>query len=366
MPRRRLTSHDYQQLAQRRGFLWRGSEIQPANTRSLWSCGKHSFEATYGHIYSGRGCPLCRPNAPKTLTDYQNAGTSGIYWAGLRIPLTSKCHTKWKCQEGHEWNASLGNILRGRRCPYCSLRYSPTEELYFALALERGFKWIGPRLVIRHSKTTWQCGAGHTWQASYTQLKATGSGCPTCYEPTRNQATRKVSRDYHAIAEGRGYQWLGPATLNAKSKTEWQCKKGHSWLGTYNDLQVGQGCPKCVDIVNGRRVSNPQRQLCLLLNGELNAQCGPLSIDVAITRDNVRIAVEYDSWYWHAGRENEDQAREAQLRAAGWRILRVKGKTSLPSIADLTSAIAVLVSGKERTEITLPDWGRGPTFRKIA
>lgn len=74
-----------------------------------------------------------------------------------------------------------------------------------------------------------------------------------------------------------------------------------------------------------------------------------------------RVAVEYDSWYWHAGREENDAQRDKEMLAAGWRVLRVKSGTLLPTRAQLDAAIGRLLAGEEQTEIVLEDWGQGPT-----
>ena len=34
----------------------------------------------------------------------------------------------WKCKNGHEWQAMIGNRHRGNGCPYCSGRYAIKDE----------------------------------------------------------------------------------------------------------------------------------------------------------------------------------------------------------------------------------------------
>ena len=34
----------------------------------------------------------------------------------------------WKCQKGHEWQATIAHRNRGRGCPYCSGRYAIKGE----------------------------------------------------------------------------------------------------------------------------------------------------------------------------------------------------------------------------------------------
>jgi very-short-patch-repair endonuclease len=148
---------------------------------------------------------------------------------------------------------------------------------------------------------------------------------------------------------------------NARVKTGWECEEGHQWEARYNDIQRGTGCPACVEMVQGARVSHIQRALWESLGGELNRAFKQYNIDVAMVRDGIRIAVEYDSWYWHAGREEHDARRDEEMAAAGWRILRVKSNAQLPAREQLDGAIARLLAGEEQVEIVLDDWGEGPT-----
>ena len=110
-------------------------------------------------------------------------------------------------------------------------------------------------------------------------------------------------------------------------------------------------------MVNGARVSKPQRLLCEMLGGELNFPCGNYLIDVAICVDNVNIAAEYDSWYWHSGRKRYDEERDSTMIAANWRILRIRSNGLLPTQQQLDDAIGHLLAGNLRVEIVLDDWG---------
>lgn len=121
----------------------------------------------------------------------------------------------------------------------------------------------------------------------------------------------------------RGFIWQGQELpKNIHSKTQWGCPERHEWKATYHDIQQGNGCPMCIDLINGAKVSKPQRRLCEMLGGILNYPCGRYKIDVAL-KDKM-IAIEYDSWFWHGGKLEKDARRDACLLSRGWKILRVK------------------------------------------
>ena len=98
-----------------------------------------------------------------------------------------------------------------------------------------------------------------------------------------------------------------------------------------------------------------------MLGGELNHPFGRYNIDVALKIDGVAIAVEYDSWFWHAHRQEQDVQRDEELLAADWRVLRIKSNVLLPTHEQLDAAIACLLAGESQIEIVLDDWGKGPT-----
>jgi very-short-patch-repair endonuclease len=118
-------------------------------------------------------------------------------------------------------------------------------------------------------------------------------------------------------------------------------------------------CPNCVDRVNGRKVSKPQKELWTILGGQLNHAVGNHTVDIALTVGDVKLAVEYDSWFWHGGQDKADRERDRQLIAKGWRVLRIKSNNLIPSLGKLKSAIRRLLAGKHFAEITLDDWGTG-------
>jgi len=114
-------------------------------------------------------------------------------------------------------------------------------------------------------------------------------------------------------------------------------------------------------MVNGARVSKNQRILCEMLGGELNgAKVGRFTIDVAKHVGNLKIAVEYDTWFCHSATLERDRRKDQALLNDGWRIVRVRTEKLLPTPAQLDEAIAALISGAKYVDIELPDWGIGP------
>jgi very-short-patch-repair endonuclease len=361
----RKTVEDYCMLAKERGFRWLGRELpQNIKAKSHWRCSEgHQWLARYNDIQQGYGCPFCAGVARKTTQDYHIlAEERGFRWLGDDLPTNTMTPTLWQCSEGHQWLAVYNNVKHSKSgCPYCYGNVRKTEEDYHAIAKERGLLWIGDEVPPNnHTYTLWQCGEGHQWSIPYHNIQA-GDGCPFCAG-----TIPKTEADYHALARERDFIWIGSELPpNVLTRTMWECSHGHRWRTVYASIQQGRGCPLCQDMVNGARVSQRQRDLCHMLGGKLNHPCGPYTIDVALDRGDVSIAIEYDAWFWHGDKENSDSKRDQDLIVAGWRILRVRSNDQLPAAQQLEAAIARLIAGETYAEIVLSDWGDGPTFAEV-
>ena len=119
------------------------------------------------------------------------------------------------------------------------------------------------------------------------------------------------------------------------------------------------GCPLCLDMVNGVQVSKCQRRICEMVGGELNAPAGRRRIDIAKIVGDVKIAIKYDSWFFHGGKQAEDLAKDQEFLAKGWRILRIRSNKLVPTKAQLDHAIQQLLVGDKWLDIELADWGKG-------
>lgn len=424
--KQRLKSEDYHLLAENRGFLWLGPPVKRNSAKTWWLCSEgHEWESDYSHIQQGKGCPVCAGNQPITSEEYQKAAEeSGIIWLG---PAVSNTHTKtrWQCQEGHIWEAVYLSIKhQGSGCPKCASNFPKLPKDFTNLASEKGFVWLGPEVANVFSNTWWQCSLGHKWEATYNNIGNHNSGCPICRNNASSERQRTKPEEYHELAKERGFKWLGPAVRNnseatewecslghrwwtglkviargngcpycsgvAKKtandyhdlaeernlvwlgpevenvtiKTEWRCKNNHSWFSSYTNIQSGRSCPTCLDMVNGVQVSAPQRLLYEMVGGILNGSVGTYRADILLEVGGQSIAIEYDSWYWHATRLESDNVRDQEFNEMGIPVIRVRSNALVPSLEQIDEAISKILHGSMREEIILEDWGVGQIFEK--
>lgn len=366
---RRKTANDYHDLAQDRGFCWLGPEVPNAHVKTEWECPLgHHWMSNYNNIQKGTGCPACATartadQLRKKPEDYRSlAERRGFHWLGPPMRRVTE-KTNWQCEQGHHWEACYSKIQQGRGCPICAnerrarkQRHHPSD--YHDLARTQGITWLGPSVDNSRMRTEWKCPHDHRWFACYSDIQQ-GKGCPICAGNAP-----KTPSDYRVLAKSRGFQWLGSEPSNVDTPTTWRCSHGHEWEATYAHVRQGTGCPTCLGMVNDAYASPLQRQLCDMVDGELNYPEDNRRIDVALPQ--WRVAIEYDAWYWHGYKLEEDALRDQELLDAGWKILHVRSNARLPTRPELWAAISRLQLGKEQVlEIVLDDWGKGPTIDDI-
>ena len=103
-----------------------------------WKCSLgHEWQAKIcNRTILRRSCPYCSGN--KILKGYNDLQTINPFLAnewdyeknnGLTpsdvLPNSNK-KAWWKCQKGHEWQATIAHRTSGTGCPYCSGRKKPT------------------------------------------------------------------------------------------------------------------------------------------------------------------------------------------------------------------------------------------------
>ena len=168
--------------------------------KAWWKCKMgHEWQTSIANRAKGIGCPYCSGNKVlsgfndlvtryPTIAEEWNLQRNGNLLPQMVSPGSGR-KVWWKCQAGHEWQASITNRVKGRRCPYCSGRsvlqgYNDLATTNPSLASEWHPTQNGnllPTMVSRGStrKVWWICSKGHEWQATIGS-RSQGAGCPYC------------------------------------------------------------------------------------------------------------------------------------------------------------------------------------------
>jgi hypothetical protein len=231
----------------------------------------------------GQNLPSARGDAQSARSAQLMQGALGDDTDGrLVLPTTSDSslsYIRFKCAKGHEWKAMPGSFVSSD-CPVCSSDKNPLMTArrgrerqrrvtykgsvwrqLVACVLQRGGSLVNPlppkKKLIWSSHVEVECGAGHTWEASCSNLVNYGTWCPQCLRDKR--ALRE--QDLVATAEYFGGQFLGFAVAagadadagagagagaGSSSKksvplgertSRWKCSEGHMFTRRANHIR---------------------------------------------------------------------------------------------------------------------------------
>lgn len=178
-----------------------------------WLCNKcpdgvpHKWQAPVTNVWRSHrkhrnGCPYC---ASKAVCSHNSLVRHAPHlvkeWDDAKNPYMPQDYTvsasynaHWKCDQGHEWQTSIGNRVQRRTgCPECA-RISPRQKLPSLEAnaenILQGWDWernnqegIDHRQLTCGSrkKAHFKCPSGHTWLAQIRDIfRNKGTGCPDC------------------------------------------------------------------------------------------------------------------------------------------------------------------------------------------
>ena len=182
---KKITIEEMQKIAYGRGGKCISARYVGANSKLKWECGEgHRWEAKPGHIKEGHWCPKCgfkkSAEAQKlTITEMQQIAIArgGICLSTKYTNINTKL--KWECREGHQWEATPGNIKSGKWCRKCAGLEKLTIEEMQEIAKARGGKCVSSKYKGANTLLKWECAEGHQWEATPNNIKR-GKWCSEC------------------------------------------------------------------------------------------------------------------------------------------------------------------------------------------
>jgi len=145
----------------------------------------------------------------------------------------------WKCENGHQWWALHTSIQRGSWCRKCFGTEKNTIEDMHSMAHAKAGRCLSTVYVNAQTKLNWKCAKGHQWWAQPTSIQQ-GSWCPKCGGRQKN-----TIEDMHSMAHAKAGRCLSTVYVNAQTKLEWECQKGHRWFAVPMSVKQGNWCKRC-------------------------------------------------------------------------------------------------------------------------
>lgn len=252
-----------------------------------WKCGYgHEWQATISNRTIGRGCPYCA--SKKVLKGFNDLQTVNPALAkewnyekdnGLTpedVTPSSNRKVWWKCNKGHEWQASINSRNKGHGCPYCSGLY--------VIKGKNDLQTVNPTLAKE-----WNC------------------------EKNNDLTPRDV-------------------LTNSEKKVWWKCQKGHEWQATITNRNRGRRCPICN---SERQTSFPEYVIVYYIKKyglDVIHSYKAKGYELDIYIPSRKIAIEYDGYFWHKNKTDKDLEKNQKCLQDGIKLYRIR--EGLPSLND--------------------------------
>jgi len=155
------------------------------------------------------------------------------------VNTSTKLH--WECKEGHQWWQTPNNVIHNKSwCIICAGKKQYTIDEMRELAKSKGGKCLSKEYKNANTKLLWQCGQGHKWKTTPSQIINAGSWCPYCAG-----VTKCTIEEMKKLAKTKGGNCLSTEYINSKTKLLWECIDGHQWPAKPNVIKTGSWCPYC-------------------------------------------------------------------------------------------------------------------------
>jgi len=163
--------------------------------------------------------------------------------------INSETKLRWRCAEGHTWEAIPSSIKRGGWCRKCGFKRSAIKRARTigemqALAKAKGGECLSTDYLNSKSRLLWRCAKGHDWETQASVITQ-GHWCPQCEKYRLGRKYALTLEDVQKTAAKRGGRCLAETYLNARQKLPWRCLKGHEWQANANSVRRGSWCPIC-------------------------------------------------------------------------------------------------------------------------
>lgn len=179
----------------------------------------HLYHPTAKSINRGSGCSVCYNSTEKRRSvksqphKIQEAKDIAYKHGGECLSTTyinNREKLKFRCSKGHEWETNFKVINHGSWCPICQLGGSTSDKLLLAqdTAIKRGGKLVSYNVLLS-KKMTWECDAGHQWDATYQNVIYNHSWCPYC----SSSFSENICRQYLELLFGKPFAKLRPSWL---------------------------------------------------------------------------------------------------------------------------------------------------------
>lgn len=362
------------ELARRRGGHLLSTEYRGDSSKLSFRCSEgHEWDQRPGAVYAGKWCPRCGHErtaaSRRAKAESELRRTIARREGELLTPDYIDSHTKlrYRCRNGHEWEAAPGAILHGTWCPECArrsrsksslTREHPIRERLQLIARRHGGRALLETYRNYDTPLRFRCARGHEFEALPMSIDR-GRWCALCpyeslmdrlQEKARSRGGRCLATDcrrgdemlpwrcavgHHfraraasvlqgvwcrkcshrgratieqmqRVARERGGECLSKRYERTEATLIWRCREGHVWRASSSSIVAGSWCPRC-----NRGFGRSRRRLSIEIMQAM-----------AVERGGVCLSSKYEGIYsvlrWRCARGHEWATPANNVRRGGW------------------------------------------------
>lgn len=331
------------------------SLICSAKQRLGWRCSMgHEWEARLDHRQGIKsGCPYCSGHKiikdetslgarfPQLLEEW-DYGKNNISPFEVAAKTTDSYY--WRCKLNHEWSGSVANrTRRGNGCPDCnksrtSDAYNLTTQYPDIIEIwdyEQNIKKPQDYLPFSNKEVILKCQFGHRWKDKISAV-VSGNRCKVCYPRIEyKEVNEKYNLAYFSPELAAEYNEMKNDLPSDKvspysgKKVWWTCSKcSNEWKATVDNRQRGKNCPKCSNWAgtsfSEQTIYYYMRQAYNNVENRYKFEIKNGTIEIDIFFKVLKVAVEYDGYYYHLDKVENDEKKNQLLNESAIKIIRVR------------------------------------------
>jgi hypothetical protein len=240
---------------------WDPSSVGKSRGMKKWKCKLgHKWSATVSNrTFFNSKCPYCLnqktwPGFNDLATTHPKLAKEADGWDPRKISAGSHKKLKWKCTEGHVWNAFVysRSDSKGSGCPTCANKivkvgFNDLKTTNPSVASEAD-GWDPTKVVAgSHKIVKWKCKKGHIWETPIINRALRTRGCPTCANYKLLVGFNDLATTFPEIAKQADGWDTSSVVYGSEKRMPWICSYGHKWTISVNK-RTGQNsthCPVC-------------------------------------------------------------------------------------------------------------------------
>ncbi len=314
-----------QAIASAQGGRCRSRRYVNTTTPLRWTCGKgHAWSTSAANVLAGHWCPACYADRRRLAHGLEQARALARERGGTCESTTytnAATPLRWRCAQGHEWNAPLRRIKSaGSWCKRCAGTSPAGIEAAAQVARRHGIECLSTEYVNGTTPLRWRCTRGHAFSMSLKRVRERArQPCSVCKGlARRRQPVRGSLELFRRLATQRGGICLSDRYQNQLSPLRFRCAEGHEWSTQARVLRSGSWCPTCALAIKRLGLETMQDRAeahggrCLSM--EYLGACGRLTFECSGGHRFERKPVDVMAGRWCPTCAHEDR-RTAMLQA---------------------------------------------------